>query len=127
MYGANNFGVSAEVGRGSLPVPSQPLEGKEALLRCFMYAMMSVGNPSDSDVNLEDEIWQNLSELADFSDGQLEGDWICFNVKTGSIGMAFPYKGEWRIRETSVTDEKIREAQEKRFNNRLNNLKDNDG
>ena len=126
MHGINNFGISTETSGSNLPVPSQPLEGKEILLRCFMYAMMSAGNPFSDDVNLEDEVWRNLSELADFSDGQLEGEWICFNVKSGAIGMAFPYKGEWRIRETSVTDEEIRSVQEKRFNDRLNDLGNDD-
>lgn len=110
--------VSPSASSGDLPLPTEELDGKDALLRCFMYAMLSVNNPSSGDVDLADEVWKNISDISDFSRGALNGEWICFNIETGEIGMAFPYKGEWRIRPNTVTDTDIRIAQQKRVESR---------
>jgi hypothetical protein len=117
-------GIPASFGASDLPVPKEKLDGKEILLRCFMYSILSVKDPTD-DIDLAEELWASLAEIADFSNGTMDGEWICFNVKSGELGMAYPYNGEWRIREHAVSDEQIRSVQQRRVDaRRFNNQKD---
>jgi hypothetical protein len=79
---------------------------------------MSVGNPMGSNVDLAEEIWKNIIELADFSNGILDAEWLCFNLRNEEIGMAYKYNDSWRIRTKNSSDDEIRKAQNERISSR---------
>jgi hypothetical protein len=126
MHGFDNFGISAQDGESNISFSPQKLDGKDALMRCVMYAMMSASTQPFSDVGLEEEIWSNLSDIANFSNGAMDGEWLCFNIETGELGMAFRYKDNWRIRAASITDEQLKNLQQERMISRIKDLEGDD-
>jgi len=95
------------------------LTGKDILARAFLNAMMSVEQARFSrDIDLPEEVWKNLLELTDMGVPGLEGEWLCFNVESGEIGRAYPYKGEWRIRTASADDRRLAQLQQARVHER---------
>lgn len=122
MHGFDNFGIPASIGESDISFSTQQLDGKDALMRCVMYALMSASTQPFSDIPLEEEIWNNLSDIANFSNGAMDGEWLCFNIETGELGMAFRYKDAWRIRSASVTDEQLKDLQQQRMISRMNNI-----
>lgn len=119
MFNSNPEGFNTQASQGNTPYTAQPLTGKEILARAFVNAMMSVTNPTDDSIDLPEEIWKNLGLLTGKRIGTLEpSEWLCFNLETGEIGRAYPYKGEYRIRSTEATDVDMNELQGQRVQER---------